>query len=303
MLKHLNLLCGELPTNVAVLLFGKAPQRFLISPRSNSLTSTAPRFPSDPFLSGQQGNRLRPGRSSGELRAEQGCAVGRYPGRRRPGACEVRDSEGGRDRYLPRAHRVGRLAAGLGRPRGIDVLPGGLRRLNRPNLPRCLPALTACFFASVWRCSGAAARELPTSAPTLRCARRHALLRQTGGTARSPLPQYTPQAVRRCCSDAAGAPLRQSGSMVPPSLPPARTPTRRITDPSTCRGKSRLPAQSGGRTVAAVVAIVRPASIRVRARKRMRPSLAGIRRSALETELVQRVLRHVSKELDVPTPA
>ena len=101
LLRHLNLLNRGRLTNAAVLLFGRAPQRFLIS--SEVKCASLPRYrdcKADSLLPSLQGHGLRacgPGRG---LRPEQDCAVGGHEGGECPGTCGVRGAKGRWSRRL-----------------------------------------------------------------------------------------------------------------------------------------------------------------------------------------------------------
>jgi hypothetical protein len=60
-LTHLNLLDGGQPTHAAVLLFGREPQRFLITSEVKCLLPRNGSRQAHPFLSSLQGHRLRAG--------------------------------------------------------------------------------------------------------------------------------------------------------------------------------------------------------------------------------------------------
>ena len=83
--------------NVAILLFGKAPQRFLITSEIKCArfhcTRVAKLIPFYRVYKGTEFDLVDHGRG---FRAQQDRAVRGYAGRERPGARGIRDSEGGR---------------------------------------------------------------------------------------------------------------------------------------------------------------------------------------------------------------
>ena len=110
LLEHMNLLDDRRLTNAAVLLFGKAPQRF-VRPSEASVRSL-PRNgggQAHSVVPGLQGNRVRTRRSGGGLRAEQDQPAYRHPCGKREGTPNLRDTGGGRDR----GHRQRRRPPGL----------------------------------------------------------------------------------------------------------------------------------------------------------------------------------------------
>ena len=87
LLTHLNLLDAGRPTHAAVLLFGRQPQRFLISTRGEVRAFPRQRGgEADPVVSGLQGHGVRSGGSGGGFRHVQDQPVGGHAGSRTAGA-------------------------------------------------------------------------------------------------------------------------------------------------------------------------------------------------------------------------